>query len=274
MRFCDSHHRVHVSCVGKVGAVDTHYPNESEYAVMNTNLRKNLLKAAVAVAVAAPLFASAESNFTTGAGTPITATARLDFQIVIPKILFLQVGTGTLNAANAAINQIAFTVPGANVGDSSVISASAGSGDLGNGVVTAKVTGNNGTIAFSSTTLGRTEQRRHGHHLVRADRHRDRDACLGHDPRRPRARRRCHDLDQPGARLRQGHPARCEVDLHVPEPERGSPGTYGGTKCEQQPRHLYCLDAVSVDVAHHGFQQMEVPARRRHLFFRGLLNDA
>jgi hypothetical protein len=121
---------------------------------MNTNLRKNLLTAAVAIAVAAPLFANAESAFTTGAGTPITASAHLDFQIVIPKILFLQVGTGTNMAANAAINLISFTVPAVNVGDSSVIAASAASGDLGNGVVTARVIGNNGNITFTSTTLG------------------------------------------------------------------------------------------------------------------------
>ena len=57
-------------------------------------------------------------------------------------------------AANATVNQIAFTVPAANVGDASVIAASAGSGDLGNGTVTAKVIGNNGTITFTSTTLG------------------------------------------------------------------------------------------------------------------------
>ncbi|MGZ5032795.1 MAG: hypothetical protein ACXWAC_06315 [Usitatibacter sp.] len=119
-----------------------------------SNLRNTLIKSAVALALAAPLLASAESQFTTGAGSPITASARLDFQITIPKILFLQVGTGTAMAANATINQIAFTVPAANVGDSSVISATAGSGDLGNGTVTARVIGNNGTITFTSTTLG------------------------------------------------------------------------------------------------------------------------
>jgi hypothetical protein len=113
-----------------------------------------ILKAAVALAIAAPLLANAESAITTGAGTPITASAHLDFQITIPKVLFLQVGTGTNMAANATINQIAFTVPAANVGDASVISATAGSGDLGNGTVTAKVVGNNGIITFSSTTLG------------------------------------------------------------------------------------------------------------------------
>jgi hypothetical protein len=120
----------------------------------STNLRSIVLKSAVALALAAPMLASAESNFTTGAGSPITANARLDFQITIPKILFLQVGTGTNMAANATINQIAFTVPAANVGDATVINATAASGDLGNGTVTARVIGNNGNITFTSQTLG------------------------------------------------------------------------------------------------------------------------
>ena len=69
-----------------------------------------MIKTAVALALAAPMLANAESQFTTGAGSPITATAHLDFQITIPKVLFLQVGTGTAMGTNAAVNQIAFTV--------------------------------------------------------------------------------------------------------------------------------------------------------------------
>ena len=121
---------------------------------MNTNFRNAAMKAAIALAFAAPLAAHAESVINSGAGSPLTASARLDFQITIPKVLFLQVGAGTNMAANATINQIAFSVPAANVGDSTVINATAGSGDLGNGQVTAKVVGNNGTITFTSTTLG------------------------------------------------------------------------------------------------------------------------
>jgi hypothetical protein len=120
---------------------------------MNTN--KLFTKTALVLALAAtPMLANAESAFTTGAGSPITASAKLDFQITIPKVLYLQVGTGTANAANATENKIDFTVPAANVGDASVINASVGSGDLGNGTVTAKVVGNNGNITFTSTTLG------------------------------------------------------------------------------------------------------------------------
>jgi hypothetical protein len=112
------------------------------------------IKTAIALALAAPLFAHAESAVNTGAGSPITASARLDFQITIPRVLFLQVGTGTNMAANATINQIAFSVPAANVGDGVAVAATALSGDLGNGTVTAKVIGNNGTITFTSTTTG------------------------------------------------------------------------------------------------------------------------
>jgi hypothetical protein len=113
-----------------------------------------LIKSALALAFAVPMLAQAESQFSSGAGSPITASSKLDFQITIPKVLYLQVGTGANMAANATVNKIDFTVPAANVGDSSVVNASAGSGDLGSGTVTAKVVGNNGTITFTSTTLG------------------------------------------------------------------------------------------------------------------------
>jgi hypothetical protein len=121
---------------------------------MDTKSNRVLLQGAVVLALAVPQLALAESNINSGAGSPITASARLDFQITVPKVLFLQVGAGTNMAANATINQIAFSVPAANIGDGSSVAATAGSGDLGNGQVTAKVVGNNGTITFTSTTLG------------------------------------------------------------------------------------------------------------------------
>lgn len=109
---------------------------------------------AAALLAGLPLFAQAESQYNTGTASPITATARLDFQITVPKILFLRVGAGSDFNTNTTINQIAFTVPAANLGDGSLIDATAASGDLGTGAVTAKVIGNNGNITFTSTTLG------------------------------------------------------------------------------------------------------------------------
>ena len=78
-------------------------------------MQHRALKAAIALAATAPLMAHAESNITSGTGAAsIAAAAHLDFQVTIPKVLFLQVGAGTNMAANATVNQIAFTVPAAN----------------------------------------------------------------------------------------------------------------------------------------------------------------
>lgn len=120
---------------------------------MTTFLTRAVSAAAALVMLGAPMLASAESNFQTGAGA-LTATARLDFRITVPKTLFLQVGTGTVSANNTTINLIDFVVPAANVGDGTPIAATALSGDLGNGTVTAKVVGNNGNVTLSSTTVG------------------------------------------------------------------------------------------------------------------------
>ncbi|HRE13181.1 MAG TPA: hypothetical protein PLD37_03185 [Usitatibacteraceae bacterium] len=108
---------------------------------------KNLSKLALAVAVAFPMMASAESNFVTGAATTTPgAQARLDFQVTIPKVLYLQVGTGTYFTNVATVNGVTFTVPAANVGDSGAIAGSAS--------VAVRVVGNNGNITLNATTLG------------------------------------------------------------------------------------------------------------------------
>lgn len=106
---------------------------------------------ALAAMLAAPLAAHAESSFQTGAGA-LTANARVDFTITIPKVLFLRVGTGTNNATNATIDLITFTVPAANVGNGTPVAGTGG--DLTGGKVTAVVRGNNGNISFSANTAG------------------------------------------------------------------------------------------------------------------------
>ncbi len=112
-------------------------------------LSKALLTAAVLAGT--PMLAQAESTFVNGAGN---ATANLDFQVVVPRILFLRVGTGTNFATNTAIDLISFNVPGASLGNGTAVAATAASGDLGNGAVTARVLGNGGSVTLTSTTLG------------------------------------------------------------------------------------------------------------------------
>lgn len=111
---------------------------------------KQLKILAAAVMLALPLAASAESNVTTGAGT-ISATARLNFSVLIPRFIFLQVGTGTFLAANGTINDIDFTPALTVVGDGTPVAATAGSGNLGNGGVTVRIVGNAGNVTLGAT---------------------------------------------------------------------------------------------------------------------------
>jgi len=115
----------------------------------------------IAVALAAGVLAAAfalssghvraESNIvTTG-----TATARLNFQITIPRFLFLQVGTGTAFANNTAVDTIAFAPTAAQVGSGTALNGTGG--DQTNGAVTARVLGNgfgNAAVNLTATTPG------------------------------------------------------------------------------------------------------------------------
>src|SRR5450755_1129973 len=95
--------------------------------------------------------ARAESNLQTGPLVgALTATTHLDFQIVVPKMIYLRVGTGVDRTTVATVDLINFSVGAANVGGSSVIAGTGG--DLGAGQVTARVISNLGTVTLSTIT--------------------------------------------------------------------------------------------------------------------------
>lgn len=100
--------------------------------------------------------AQAESSVATGGTGSLTTSAKLDFQVVIPRVLFLQVGTGPTNTltANTTVNGIVYNVPLASVGSGTAVAATPASGDLGDGKVTAKVVSNAGDVSLTSTTTG------------------------------------------------------------------------------------------------------------------------
>lgn len=104
----------------------------------------SLIAAAVAV-LAMPLSALAESDVNTVTPGATSAIARLDFSVVIPRVLFLQVGTGTNLTDVGTIDAPTFTVPAANLGD--------GTDVLGT-PLTVRVFGNAGDIGLTSTTTG------------------------------------------------------------------------------------------------------------------------
>jgi hypothetical protein len=121
---------------------------------------KSLLGAA---SLALPLMAVAESNVQTGAATNAPgATAHVDFSIVIPKILFLRVGTGATYPGSltgtapplsnvVGIDGIVFTATPATLGTGPLAGTG---GDLTGGVVTAAIVSNSGNVTLSASSLG------------------------------------------------------------------------------------------------------------------------
>jgi hypothetical protein len=105
-----------------------------------------------------PLMVSAESNVQTGAATNSPgATAHLDFSIVIPKILYLRVGTGSLYATGAlssvnTIDLITFSPAVGTVGNGIAVAGTGG--DLGSGVETAAIVSNSGSVTLNATAGG------------------------------------------------------------------------------------------------------------------------
>ena len=119
---------------------------------MNKLSLRAVCAAAGLAALGLPMWAHAESVVTTGAGA-LSAAARLDFRVTIPKVLFLQVGTGTMMATNTGINLIDFVVPAGSAGNGTPIAATTG-GDVSPGVVTARLRSNGGTVTLLTATTG------------------------------------------------------------------------------------------------------------------------
>lgn len=81
----------------------------------------------------------------------------MDFQVTIPRFIFLRVGSGTGTVAggfgvNGTVDLITFAPATASVGNGVAVAGTGG--DLGGGVETAVVVANNGNVTLSSTTLG------------------------------------------------------------------------------------------------------------------------
>lgn len=116
-----------------------------------------VIKALLAVAATTPLLCHAESNVQSGANTASPgATAHVDFQITIPKILYLRVGTGSAYPAsllpNPTVDQITFAPGAAVVGNGTVVSGTGG--DLTGGVETAAIVSNSGNVTLNATATG------------------------------------------------------------------------------------------------------------------------
>jgi hypothetical protein len=111
---------------------------------MKMSLTRKLGAAAVVAALLAPVGAQAESTSATGAGV-LSTSARVDFQITIPRFVALRVG-----AIGAGIDMVSFAPTAAVVGTSAPIAGTGG--NLGGGAVTATVLGNGGSVSLGANT--------------------------------------------------------------------------------------------------------------------------
>ncbi len=107
-----------------------------------------LLKSTLALALATPLLASAESQLITGAGSAI---ARLDFRVVVPRVLFLGVGTGAAGLTN---NTTIDTVTFDYTSNPAAVGTGAAAGAITGNVVPVRVVGNNGQVSLTAATTG------------------------------------------------------------------------------------------------------------------------
>jgi hypothetical protein len=106
------------------------------------------VKTAVALAMAVPMFASAESQLVIGSGS---ASARLDFRVVVPRVLFLGVGTGAATFGNnTTVDTVTFDYSGnpADLGTGTAANTITGN------VVPVRVVGNAGQITLAANTTG------------------------------------------------------------------------------------------------------------------------
>jgi hypothetical protein len=98
--------------------------------------------------------AHAESNVVVGAGT---AAAKLDFRVILPRVLFPGVGTGaSALAANATVDPLIFdyTTNGAAVGTVVAAASITHSAAFAGNAIPVRVLGNNGQIVLTSTNPG------------------------------------------------------------------------------------------------------------------------
>lgn len=114
------------------------------------------VKALVGVAVTMlPFAASAESNFQTGAAA-LSATAKVDFQITIPKVLYLRVGSGsaypTTLSSVGTVDLLSFNPAAGVVGNGTAVAGTGG--DLTGGVETAAIISNSGNVTLNATATG------------------------------------------------------------------------------------------------------------------------
>lgn len=109
---------------------------------MKLLLKQVVISGILATLSVMPLAAQAESNSVNGT-TPLSADARLNLRVTIPRFLYFRVGA----VGTGAINEIAFTPAAGTLGDSNPVSGLGGDAGGGSGA-NVTVRSNAGTITI------------------------------------------------------------------------------------------------------------------------------
>ena len=104
---------------------------------------KHLIALAAVAAVAVPMSAQAESDINTVAAAAQSASARLNFRVTVPKVIYLQVGTGTAFTDVTTVDEVLFALTATQVTTAGAVAAS-GAG------VTARIMGNGGNVSLTA----------------------------------------------------------------------------------------------------------------------------
>ena len=120
-------------------------------------MKKLLLASALGLMGLASTGIHAESQFINGAGS---AAAKLDFRVIIPRVLFLGVGTGATAVAPATVATVDRVIFDYTTNPAAIGTGVAAGSITNNGLVPAgstvpvKVIGNNGQVVLTSTNSG------------------------------------------------------------------------------------------------------------------------
>ena len=118
---------------------------------MRLNSRASAVAIAVAVAGLAAISGLAHAASNVGSNT---ASASLDFQVNIPGIVFLQVGTGAFRQDVTTVDTLIFSPTAAEILGGQPVAGTGG--DLAGGRVTVRVWGNAGPLTLASTASALT----------------------------------------------------------------------------------------------------------------------
>ena len=110
-------------------------------------LIRTTLAGAIAMAAALPMASHAATDFDTGAGV-LSATADLTFNVVIPRFIFLRVGS----AVPATVNTLVFAPTVAEMENSTPILGTGGDATASDVTITARGNAGNMTLAASNPT--------------------------------------------------------------------------------------------------------------------------